>query len=186
MAKEPNHNYIASLVTLAQHQDSNAFAELYAMTYNKVYNYACHYLKDEYLAQDAVQEVYISVLKNLGKLEDPLLFIAWLNKISFHVCYDICAKRNAKYGVIDDEILELVKDDSIDSNPEEQTMQRDESVRLREAIDRLPLNEKEVITMKYFNNMKLDDIASATGSSKSTVKRHIASATERLQQIMKE
>ena len=102
MAKEPDHNYIASLVTLAQHQDSNAFAELYAMTYNKVYNYACHYLKDEYLAQDAVQEVYISVLKNLGKLEDPLLFIAWLNKISFHVCYDICAKRNAKYGVIDD------------------------------------------------------------------------------------
>lgn len=185
MAKEPDHSYIATLVVRAQAKDSDAFAELYAMTYNKVYNYACHYLKDTYLAQDAVQEVYINVLKNLEKLKDPLLFIAWLNQISFHVCYDICEKKNAKYGTIEDEFLELVYDEYVDRNPEAHTLKNDEHERLKEALQKLPLNEMEVITLRYFNNMKIDEIANATDNSKSTVKRYLASATERLQRLMK-
>ncbi|MBR2403985.1 MAG: RNA polymerase sigma factor [Lachnospiraceae bacterium] len=186
MAKDVDHKYIATLVLRAQAQNSDAFAELYGMTYNKVYNYACHYLKDIHLAQDAVQEVYITALKNINKLKDPLLFVAWLNQISFHTCYDICEKKNKKYGVVDDEILESICDDHISSNPERQTLDRDENRRLQEAINRLPVNEKEVIIMKFFNNMKLDEIANATDVSKSTVKRYLASAMERLQQSMKD
>jgi len=80
--KELNITYIAGLVLRAQANDSDAFAELYALTYNKVYNYSRHYLRDDYLAQDAMQEIYIRVLKNITKLNDPSLFIAWLNHIS--------------------------------------------------------------------------------------------------------
>ena len=39
--KDMNIPYIAGLVIRAQHSDSDAFAELYALTYNKVYNYTC-------------------------------------------------------------------------------------------------------------------------------------------------
>ena len=42
--KDLNISYIAGLVIRAQHSDSDAFAELYALTYNKVYNYTRHYL----------------------------------------------------------------------------------------------------------------------------------------------
>lgn len=66
--KDLNIPYIAGLVIRAQHSDSDAFAELYALTYNKVYNYTRHYLRDDFLAQDAMQEVYILALKNIGKL----------------------------------------------------------------------------------------------------------------------
>ena len=90
--KELNTGYIAGLVLRARQDDSDAFAELYAMTYNKVYNYARHYLRDDFLAQDAMQEVYILALKNLSKLNDPTLFIAWLNRIAFHVCFDMSKK----------------------------------------------------------------------------------------------
>ena len=83
--KDMNIPYIAGLVIRAQHSDSDAFAELYALTYNKVYNYTRHYLRDDFLAQDAMQEVYILALKNIGKLNDPTVFIAWLNRICFHV-----------------------------------------------------------------------------------------------------
>ena len=51
--KDLNIPYIAGLVIRAQHSDSDAFAELYALTYNKVYNYTRHYLRDDFLAQDA-------------------------------------------------------------------------------------------------------------------------------------
>ena len=183
--KEPNHQYIAGLVLRAQQSDNNAFAEIYALTYNKIYNYARHYLKDDFLAQDAMQEVYISALKNLHKLNDPTLFTAWLNRIAFHICFDMSQKFSDKVNITDPELLEIVRDEHVSSNPEARAEKLDESERLRKALDSLPFHEKEVISMRFFNNMKLEDIANALGISRSTVKRHIASGESHLSKIMK-
>ena len=49
---ELDYNYIAGLVEHALTGDSDAFAELYAATYQKQYTFAYCYLKDEFLAQD--------------------------------------------------------------------------------------------------------------------------------------
>lgn len=183
--KEPNHSYIAGLVTLAQQGSSDAFAELYAMTYNKTYNYARHYLKDDYLAQDALQEIYISALRNIQKINDPTLFIAWLNRISFNVCYDMSMKNKSINLVDSPEVWEFIGDENISLNPEVQTQNADEARRLHNAIKSLPFHERQVITMRFFNDMKLEDIASALNISRSSVKRHIASAKEHLLLMMK-
>lgn len=88
-----DYNYLADLVVNAQNGDSDAFAELYAATYQKQYHFAYSYLKDEYLAQDALQETYILALRNLSKLRDPMLLIAWLNQINFRVCFHMYKKQ---------------------------------------------------------------------------------------------
>ncbi len=186
MFNTQNVPFIANLVVRAQMGDSDAFAELYAKTYNKVYNYACHYLKDSHLAQDAVQEVYIQALKNLTKLNDPTLFIAWLNQISFHTCYDMAKKNTAYSQNTDPEILELITDDSEDRNPEEQTLSQDEYSRLHLAIKELPIYEQQALVMRYFNDMKLEDIADALEISLSTVKRYVNSAKETLAAKLRE
>lgn len=184
--KELNISYLAGLVLRAQNNDSDAFAELYALTYNKVYNYTRHYLRDDYLAQDAMQEVYILALKNLSKLNDPTLFIAWLNRISFNVCYDMSTKmKNSSGNISDPEILEIIQDDNPGSNPEHNYQQKDENRRLLEALEELPFNEKQVLVMRYFNEMKLEDIAAAMAISRSSVKRYIASGQNKLKQMMK-
>lgn len=183
--KEPNIQYLAGLVTLARQNDSDAFAELYALTYNKVYNYARHYLRDEYLAQDALQEIYISALKNLNKLNDPTLFLAWLNRISFHVCYDLSQKQKQNAATADSDILESVRDEHPYSDPESSYQQKDEKKQLQQAMDSLPFHEKQVLTMRYYNNMKLEEIAAAMEISRSTVKRYIASGESHLKQLLK-
>lgn len=176
--------YLGSLVRKAQHGDSNSFAELYAMTYQKQYNYSYYYLKDSYLAQDAVQEVYIHVLKHIKDIKDPQLFMAWLNQITFRTCFDICKKRDRHYGEINPLALELKEDLYEDHNPEEKTQKQDECYRLQKAINNLPPNEQQVIVMKYFNNMTIDEIVQATGISRSTVKRYLASGKEHLLEAM--
>lgn len=184
--KELNIQYIAALVLRAKQKDSDAFAELYAMTYDKVYNYSRHYLRDDFLAQDALQEIYILALKNLEKLNDPTLFAAWLNRISFNVCYDISTKNKGNSSPsTDPEILEAVVDDSPGLNPEEHYQQKDEHKRLREALDSLPFQEKQVIIMRFYNDMKLEEIADACGISRSSVKRYLASGQAALQKRMK-
>lgn len=182
--KELDHVYISSLVTLAKKNDSNAFAELYGLTYPNVYNYACHYLKDQYLAQDAVQETYILAFKKLTALNDATLFVAWLNQIAFHVCYRLAQKRNDNYGTIDDEIIELICDEKLYRNPEGQTIHNDIHKSLHEAIEQLPIQERQVIILRFFNEMKIDEIVDATNLSKSTVKRYLGHAQETLKQKM--
>lgn len=182
---ELNHQYLAGLVVRFKQRDTDAFAELYTLTYNKVYNYARHYLKDEHLAQDAMQEVYIAAYRNIDKLSEPTLFVAWLNRISFHVCYDIQQKQFGHQDFADPELLELVRDEYPGSNPEALVLQASEIQRLHQAMDELPFHERSVLIMRYYNNMKLEEIAGAMDLSRSTVKRYIASGRDHLAQKLK-
>ena len=182
--KDPGHGYLADLVVKAQGNDTNAFSELYALTYDKVYNYSRHYLRDSYLAQDAVQEVYILALKKLKNLKDPMLFTAWLNQISFRVCYDICKKRDSDYGTIDDDFLNSFRDENTSSNPEERAQQNGEQSRLKKAIENLPHLQRTIVIMRFFNDMKLEDIADAMDISLSSVKRYIDAAKQTLRSAL--
>lgn len=179
-----NHTYIGGLVHKAQQNNSDAFAELYALTYKHIYNYAGHYLRDEYLAQDAVQETYISALKNIKNIKDPSLFVAWLNQICFHVCFDL-SKKNDKVWEANSELLTLLKDDRSDHNPEAHTESNTETDLVQQAITMLPFNEKQVIVMRYYNELNLDEVAAAMQISRSSVKRYLQSGKEHLKELLR-
>lgn len=187
-----DYKYIAKLVSRAQIGDSDAFAELYAATYQRQYLYAYHYLKDEYLAQDALQETYVLALKNLTKLKEPTLVISWLNQINFRVCYNLHKKQQRYYSemIID-------SDDSFDTDfntggisyqtsPEEAVIKVDSKEYLMNQILNLPFTESQVILMKYYQNLKLNDIAQLMDISRSSVKRYLASGRERLAKVLQQ
>ena len=180
-----NHAYIGRLVQKSQRGDSDAFAELYAITYQHTYNYAAHYLRDPNLAQDALQETYILALRNIGGIKEPALFVAWLNQICFRVCYDMERKNRQEYGENNPELLELISDDYIDHNPEDKTETTDETSRLKDAVMSLPFNEQQVVVMRYYNDMKLEDIASALGCSRSSVKRYLITARKKKKKMLR-
>lgn len=187
-----DYKYIAKLVSRAQIGDSDAFAELYAATYQRQYLYAYHYLKDEYLAQDALQETYILSLKNLVKLKDPTLVISWLNQINFRVCYNLHKKQklyNSEMVIDNDAVLEGSLDAeglSYHDSPEEAVIKVDSKDYLMNQILNLPFTESQVILMKYYQNLKLNDIAQLMDISRSSVKRYLASGRERLAKILQQ
>lgn len=183
---ELKHSYIANLVAKTQKGDNEAFAQLYSMTYNKVFNYARNYLKDDYLAQDAVQEIYILALKNIGHLKDQTLFVAWLNQISFRVCYDMTKSLHRDTTDTNSELLEEVAETNGTYSPEESAFTKDEKERLSAAIDKLDPTQKQLIVLRFYNNNKIDDIVTLTDLSRSTVKRQLASAIEKLKVLMNE
>lgn len=178
------HGYIAGLVKKVCNGDSTAFAELYTLTADKVKVYTNRYLRDEYLAEDALQEIFILAYKNIQKLNDPSLFVAWLNQISFRVCYDMDRKRKGEAFDTNSELLEDIEDQYLPSNPEGVALKDDEESRLRLAIDSLPALEKQLIVLRYVNETKIEDIVTMTGLSKSTVKRHLNTALEMLKEKM--
>ena len=181
---EPDHAYLASLVRQAQAGDTSSFSELYAQTYNKMYNYARHYLRDDYSAQDAVQEIYILALKNITRIDNPMLFTAWLNQIAFHVCYDITRKNASSYQLIDNEFLATFYDTNVSNDPDRQAEVNSEKEALDKAICALPPMQKTVVIMRYYNNMKLNEVAGALDISLSSVKRYLQNAIGTLQSTL--
>ena len=191
-----DYNYLADLVINAQNGDSDAFAELYAATYQKQYHFAFSYLKDEYLAQDALQESYILALRNLSKLRDPMLLIAWLNQINFRVCFHL-HKKQERYNA------ELIGFDHSDSetspaqntppqsemtvsSAEELIVQVDSQKFLMKQILNLPFTESQVIILKFYRNLKHDEIAKLMDISRSTVKRYLKSGKEHLEKLLQQ
>ena len=183
---ELDYDYIAELVVQAQKGSSDAFAELYAATYRRQYQFACKYVKDIFLAQDILQETYILVLKNLSKLKNPRLFVSWINQITFHVCFDYNEKYKIQSNELNNESIDLnCNPFSHASNPEELFEDLSSKQEIMDRILSLPPNEAQAIILKYYNDMKLEDIAMAMDVSRSSVKRYVASGLKALKRQMK-
>ena len=177
---EIDYSYIAALVSAAKDGSSDAFAELYAATYQKQYRFSYMYLKDEYLAQDALQETYVTALKNLGTLRDPKLFISWLNQINFRVCYNLSVKRAKINGELN-EIDENIPDENqAENGPLDRIIKIENREYILQQVLALPYTESQSVFLYYYKNMKLDEIADILEVSRSTVKRHIAAGKKRL------
>lgn len=180
-----DYKYLAMLVRRAQSGDSNAFAELYVATYQQQYRYAYKYLKDEHLAQDVIQETYIKALRNITKLQNPQLFVAWLNRINFRTCFDLVKNpEKNKDNVLIGNHAEEVRSDSY--YPENEVVEIDSRRYILRQVLNLPLTESQVILMKYYQNMSNDDIAEVLNISRSTVKRNLKSGKERLARLLSE
>lgn len=192
-----DYNYVADLVVNAQTGDSDAFAELYAATYQRQYHFAYTYLKDEYLAQDALQETYIIALKNLSKLKDPMLLIAWLNQINFRVCFHLQKKRKRYDAELIDYDSTDEETDSIQTdlaphmtqrniNPEDLVVRIDSKEYIMNQILKLPFTEAQVVILKYYQELKVGEIARLMDMSRSSVNRHLSSGKTHLEKILRQ
>ncbi|NLD20553.1 MAG: RNA polymerase sigma factor [Clostridiales bacterium] len=180
-----DYQYIESLVTRVQEGDSNAFAELYASTYQKQYRFAYNYLKEEFLAHDALQETYILVLKNIGTLKDAKLFVAWLNQIMFRVCFKLHDKQKRYYEELNEyDNNSSAYRDKKESSPESYAIKIDEHDYIIRQVMNLPFTEAQAILLRYYHDMKIDEIAKLMEISRSSVKRAIKNGQTRLKDLL--
>jgi len=162
--------YVAELVPQAQEGDGNAFAELFAATYQKQFAFACSYLKNDLLAQEALQDAYIQALKNLSKLREPALVIVWLNQITLRTCFRI-QQRNAALAGGGEEA------------PEGRMLQIDGQAYSVRQIMTLPFSEAQTLLLRQLCGMKIGSIASLLEIRRGAVRRHIDSGRSRLRAL---
>ena len=178
-----DYQYLAQLVKRAQMGDSDAFAELYVATYQKQYQFSYRYLRDEFLAQDALQETYILALKNITTLRDPTVFVSWLNQINMRVCFDMYRKQRmyeAEQNQYDENSLRRKEQRGDNASPEMLAIRADQEEHLIKQIMTLPFSESQAIILRYYRNMKIEEIAKMMDISVSSVKRYLQSGRKML------
>lgn len=177
---------IGKLVSKCKNGDSQAFADLYSLTYQKVYFLSLSILKDKSMAEDAVQEVYLIVLKSIDKLEKPKLFLAWLNKITYNHCIKEISKLKKLGEVSSDNTLPIVSDDSKDINPLESYIVKESNNELMNLINKLSSIHATILVLKYFDELKISEIAYVLNISEGTVKSRLSNAKKNLYKLYSE
>ena len=182
---ELDYDYLAKLVRDTQKGDNDAFAELYTATYQSQYRFAYQYVKDPYLAQDILQDMYILVLRNIHTLKNPRLFVSWLHQINFRICFDTSQKKRRHeeelQNAASNQQIEIISNHKISIDPEKHILKKDTQEQIKDAVLSLPAHFAQPIIMRYYNNMNLDDIADAMDCSRSTVKRRLQKAQKILE-----
>ena len=173
-----DQQYFALLASRIRAQDADAFAEFYDATHAMLRRRIHGFLRDPDSVQDAMQEVYIAVYKNIGALKLDRLLVPWTLQIAYHVCCDFAqaARADQEYaselpetaGGLADEPYRLAKD-------------RDSWERVRASLAKLPFQQRQAFLLRYENGLKLDEVAAFMGVSLATAKRYIAAARGTLQ-----
>ena len=146
-------------------------------TYEKDLLRLCRvYLKEESLAEDAMQETFIKAYKNLHTFRGDSSDKTWLFRIAINVCRDM--QRTSWFR----NISRMV---SLDSVQIQQPQKSEISHALMDEIMRLPKKYREVILLYYYEDMKQNEIAEILGVSVITVCRRIEKARELLKDMLK-
>ncbi len=171
------------LVIRCQEGDEAAIAELVARWHPRLVRYAWRLTGNESTARDVVQESWIAVVRGIARLDDPACFPAWIYRVLHRRATDWIRgeqRRRKLHGELEN--AELIRADEARNAPASgSSAGRD----LRGAIDRLPADDKAVLTLKYLEEFSIAEIADALGLPEGTVKSRLHYAREKLAKAWK-
>jgi RNA polymerase sigma factor (sigma-70 family) len=162
------------LVEAAVAGDIESFGELCGRYYGAMVAVAYAVLSDHHLAEDAAQEGFARALVNLRRLQNKNRFAPWLAAICRNVARDMAA---AKSRHISAEDLSQVADKNHDN---------EDHRAIRRAIDRLPEAAKELVVLRYYNNLSYERIGAILGISPAAINGRLARAKRRIARRLRE
>lgn len=151
--------------------DVNALETLILRHKDKLYSSILFLIKDKYLAEDIFQDVFIRIIDTMrgGRYTEEGKFLPWAMRIAHNLCVDHFRKvkrtptiRNSE----DQDIFEVLN--FTEDSAEDKMIKAQSHSRVREMLDRLPDDQREVIILRHYADMSFKEIAQLTNCSINT------------------
>jgi RNA polymerase sigma-70 factor (ECF subfamily) len=171
------------LVEQAVNENSEAFGEIVKRWERKIFALCFGMLSREDEARDAAQETFISAYKSLKNFRGDAKVSSWLHRIAVNQCLTV--KRRAKTrseSFLDDEnnTEEKVFVAPSRLSPSRTTEQNERLKIIRQAVNSLPVDLRQVVVMKEFEEMTFQEISDALDLPLSTIKSRLYTALKQL------
>lgn len=153
-----------------------------------VFATALRYLQSEEDAEDVAQDVFIKAIKGLKKFEERSSLKTWLYKITVNLCKNILRKRKLTFWIRNSEennIFENIRG-SKNLEPEQELMTKDFNALFWKAISQLPDKQRETFSLRFFDNLKYEEISNMLGTSVSGLKANYFHAVQKISKYIKE
>ena len=151
--------------------DERAFEELLSRYQEKIYTSIYLFVKDEALAQDIFQEVFIKIINTLrdGKYNHEGKFGQWAMRIAYNLCVDYFRRGKRRSIVQPTETFDIFDVlGSKDPNAEQQIIRSQTHDKVRQLVDMLPPEQREVVILRHYADMSFKEIAGLTRVSINT------------------
>ncbi len=151
--------------------DQQALAQLLNKYQRKVFSFILIKLKDRAQAEDIFQETFFKVIDSLqhGRYNEEGKFLPWVLMIAHNLCMDYFRKNKRMPNTVDvDSNVVQNSMGLLDENREDKIMRQQTADTLREMIDKLPPDQKEVLILRHYADMSFKEIADMTGTNINT------------------
>lgn len=179
------------LLEEAKKGNQKAYYKLF-MHYNKIINFTIwNMVKNNEDAEDLTMITFEKAFLNLNNYAPIALFSTWLNKIAKNTVYDFTGYKHVnKYSFFDiDEFSNVINNYNnfyINNNPEDELMYKELLEQLEIALNNLPPNLKEAITLWYEGELLCKEIAKKQNININTLVGRIRYARKYLNQALTE
>lgn len=177
------------LINLYLEGNEKAFEELLRRHKSKIYTSIYLFVKDQTLAEDIFQEVFIKIIDTLrrGKYNHEGKFVQWAMRIAYNMCVDYFRrnKRRPQVAPTDDfDIFNVLK--LSDESAEQGIMRSQTHDRVRQLVDQLPPEQREVVILRHYADMSFKEIAQLTRVSINTALGRMRYALINIRRLVEE
>lgn len=171
---------LSNLIDRAQQGDREAFGQIYKLFYRRIYRYCYMNLYDEGLAADTCQETFIKAWKALPTFsqQDGGSLQAYLFRISRNLIIDISRKKKE---VPLNDYLEIESKENL----EELVDKKGEISRVRRVIGKLKGDERQIIILRYFEELSIFEVSKALNINEGAMRVKIHRILKKLKEIIK-
>jgi RNA polymerase sigma-70 factor (ECF subfamily) len=153
--------------------DNGAFDELLTRNQKKLYDYILFVVHDPELANDVFQETFVKVITNLqeGKYNVIGKFSFWLYRIAHNVIMDAFRLQKSEHiieATPGNDLSKLKSEAVMDINRENEFVNAQVLHDVRHMMDQLPTPQREVVYMRFYQELSFKEIAEVTGVSINT------------------
>ncbi len=158
--QEMNASDERQLLAGARQLDANSLAAVYDRYSPAIYAYAMRLLGDASVAEDCVSETFSRLLKALKHGQGPVEYLkAYLYRVAHNWITDYYRRQPPPTEELDEEMPDR------DPGPERQADDRMLAARTRRALLLLPPEQREVIMLRYYEGMELEEISASMGKT---------------------
>jgi len=181
MGRDLAHFTDEALLSLVASSDDQALAELYDRFGGVAYGLAFRILRDESLAQDAVQEAFLAVWRTADRfLAERAKASTWILTLVHRRAVDLVRRQERRRG----EPLESVPEPVASEQVEEQATIRFQRQVVQEALRRLPPEQREALELGYYAGLTQSELAERLGQPLGTIKSRMFTGLTRLRDLL--
>lgn len=170
--------------------DNKAFDTLLARYQSKIYNYIYFIVRNQESTEDIFQETFVKAIVTIqqGRYTADGKFSAWLTRIAHNLVIDSFRQERNENTISNDETeIDLFNDANLsDDNIETQIVNEQTLTDIRRLVDALPDNQREVVYMRFYQDLSFKEIADITGVSINTALGRMRYALLNMRRIAQE
>jgi RNA polymerase sigma-70 factor (ECF subfamily) len=171
----------AVLIEAAKAGDQEAFRQIVERYQGAVYNLAYRMLGDPEEAEDAAQEIFVRLYRQLGRYDPERKFSTWTLAIATNYCIDQLRRRRMQLVPLEN-IIPWAR--ARDAGPEGEALSRESRDEVQRLLKQLPEKYRAPLVLRYWEDLSCAEIAEILGVPEGTIKTQIHRARKQLGKML--